>query len=129
MECDEVKSVRFDLEVGTPQNGELEMSAPVGCGVRREGANFTELRLWSLPRFTFYLKRNKSKHGEHFIENLMTYTLFARKCMRDGVVSFENPVGSGQIKESLPGYIEILFRFPRDRVFLSLYPSSSAVCA
>ncbi len=124
MKANETRSsVRFDLEVGTPYKGELGMSAPVGCGVRCEGSDHTELRFWSLPRLTFYLKRSESKREGSQPKAEIKYTLYARKCARNGSVAFENPVGHGQITEALPGYIEIFFRFPRDRVFLSLHPS------
>ena len=122
-EPNEEQSVRFDLEVGTPYQGELEMGAPIGCGVRHEGSDYTAIRFWSLPRFTFYLRQNQSRGGSHEQGGEIGYTLYARKCMRNGGISFENPVGQGLITDALPGYIEILLRFPRDRVFLSLYPS------
>lgn len=61
-----------------------------------------------------YLCRNKN--------NINKYTAFATKVGDDSKPIFQEPVGYGEISNSLKTHMEVQFTFPRQRIFLSLFP-------
>jgi hypothetical protein len=73
------------------------------------------LKMWAFPSNTFYLTKNFEGDGR--------FTLFA-KCLEEGaLVKFRRPVGFGYVSADLKQYLEIQFSFPRERVFMSLFPA------
>lgn len=72
------------------------------------------VKMWSFPQNEFYLCRNKSDDDK--------FTLFAKKLETDAELHFRRPVGFGTISRQLKKHLEIQFTFPRQRVFMSLFP-------
>lgn len=73
------------------------------------------VKMWAFPQDVFYLCRSKDD-GEKF-------TLFAKRGGTEDEPSFRRPVGFGYISHELKMYLEIQFTFPRQRVFMSLFPA------
>jgi hypothetical protein len=73
------------------------------------------VKMWSFPGNTFYLAKN--------LEGDDRYTLFAKRLGSGGTVNFRRPVGFGFISRDLRQHLEIQFAFPREKVFMSLFPS------
>ena len=110
--------VKYDLSIGTPDQGALSKEVPVGCAIRPHGADFYHVKLWAFQRMGFYLKPNgKSGQGTR-------YTLYARKTDRVGAPSFENPIGTAFLSGEVRDYLEIHLRIPKTRIFMNLYPAN-----
>ena len=73
------------------------------------------VKMWSFPQDTFYLCRNVEGEGR--------FTLFAKRIGDEQSPTFRRPVGFGYISHDLKQYLEIQFAFPRQRVFMSLFPA------
>ena len=74
------------------------------------------IKMWALGRESYYLCKNR---GDEF-----RYTLFSKKVGDDASPTFRRPIGFGTIRVDMPTYLEIQFLFPRQRVFVSLYPAT-----
>ncbi len=109
-------TLRFDLEIGKPQNGELTMGVPIGFAIKPSGADFYVIRLWMYPGYNYFLKRHDQE------EDRIRYTLYARKCESPGAIRFANPVGMAELSPFLKNYLELRFRFPSARAYMSLHP-------
>lgn len=77
------------------------------------------VKMWAFPRETFYLCQNKEDHGR--------YTLFAKKIGEENDLTFRRPVGQGYLSRDLRSYLELQFTFPRERVFMSLFPAEITI--
>jgi len=77
------------------------------------------LKMWSNPFMTYYLCPNLSDDGN--------FTLFAKKVGEDHEPKFRRPVGFGFVSRDLKKHLEIQFTFPRQRVFMSLFPDKITV--
>lgn len=78
---------------------------------------FYLLRMWAFPQDTFFLVPNRDDGS--------TYTLFAVKTEED-IPKFRCPVGFGFVSNDLTKHLEIQFTFPRQRVFMSLFPRANS---
>lgn len=78
---------------------------------------FYTIKMWALPKEFYYLVANKAGDGN--------FTLFAKKIGDEGVPTFRRPVGFGFISKDLKKHLEIQFTFPRQRVFMSLFPDQT----
>lgn len=75
---------------------------------------FYVVKMWAFPREVFYLSPNNSDEGK--------FTLFAKMKGDQTNPTFRRPVGFGFISKDLKRHLEIQFTFPRQRVFMSLFP-------
>lgn len=105
---------KHELVFGRKQGGTLALAFPAGHALTDEGSSYYALKLWSLYSMTYYLVRTRDDEGR--------YTVFAKKVDGEEGVKFQNPVGTGFIPRDLKTHLEIRFRFPRGRVFMSLFP-------
>lgn len=80
---------------------------------------FYVVKMWAFPKEVFYLSRNKSEDGN--------FTLFAKKIGDESDPTFRRPVGFGFISRDLKKHLEIQFTFPRQRVFMSLFPDKVTI--
>ena len=73
------------------------------------------VKIWALSRETYYLSKNRDNEN---------YTLFSKKVeSEDGFYRFQNPIGYGVILKDLTTHLEVLFTFPRQLVYMSLFPN------
>ncbi len=77
------------------------------------------VKMWAFPRELFYLVANKTGDGN--------FTLFAKKVIGNHVPTFRRPVGFGFVSKDLKRHLEIQFTFPRQRVFMSLFPDQVTI--
>jgi len=105
---------KHDIYVGQPSGNELRESFHIGFALKYDDVDYYIVKLWPLPGATYYL--SKSRDGEK-------YTVFAKKLDTDTGVKFQNPVGYAVNPMGLKDYIEISLRFPRQRVYMSVYPA------
>lgn len=105
---------KHDIYVGSVVSGQLEQSFDIGYAFKYDDLDYYILKLWPLPGATYYLAKNRD--GDR-------YTVFAKILTDGSSVKFQNPVGYGLLSSDLKDYIEICLRFPKQRVYMSLYPS------
>ena len=77
------------------------------------------IKMWTFPKEVFYLASNRSEDGN--------FTLFAKKLGDDSDPTFRRPVGFGFVSRDLKQHLEIQFTFPRQRVFMSLFPDKVTI--
>jgi hypothetical protein len=80
---------------------------------------FYIIKMWAFPREVFYLASNRSEDGK--------FTLFAKMTGDEKNPTFRRPVGFGFISQDLKKHLEIQFTFPRQRVFMSLFPDKVTI--
>lgn len=107
---------RFHIYTGFKENKILkgEFQAGEAYEVDDTEKPYYIIKMWAFPREVFYLCRNKCSDGK--------FTLFAKMVNTDGEIKFRRPVGFGLISLDLKKHLEIQFTFPRQRVFMSLFP-------
>lgn len=119
---EEVKN-RFHIYTGFKQ-GSL-FSRKLQCGeaylIEKAGRTFYLVKMWAFPNESFYLSHSREAEDR--------YTLFAKKVGgEDGKdLTFRRPVGHGYLSRDLRSYLEIQFTFPRERVFMSLFPTQTVI--
>lgn len=115
MEKENVKK-RFHIYTGFREGSFIKNQLHAGEAYEIENVKrgFYILKMWAFPREVFYLSPNKDNSG--------SYTLFAKKVGDEFDPTFRRPVGFGFISEDLKQHLEIQFTFPRQRVFMSLFP-------
>lgn len=91
-----------------------ELQAGEAYEVNNNQRSYYIVKMWSFPKEVFYLTANKNNDGN--------FTLFAKKVGDDKNPIFRRPVGFGFISKDLKKHLEIQFTFPRQRVFMSLFP-------
>lgn len=108
---------RFHVYTGFREGANIqhELQAGEAYEVDNEKKPYYIVKMWSFPKEVFYLVANKN-------ENESRYTLFAKKIGNDEEPTFRRPVGFGFISKELKRHLEIQFTFPRQRVFMSLFP-------
>lgn len=77
------------------------------------------IKMWAFPREVFYLAPNKNEDG--------CFTLFGKKLGDEVEPTFRRPVGFGFVSRDLKQHLEIQFTFPRQRVFMSLFPDNVTI--
>lgn len=117
MEPTKIKA-RFHIYTGYRDGDQIRNELQAGEAYEIEGINrsFYMVKMWAFPREVFYLCRNRGDDG---------FTLFAKKIEKSGDdrdPTFRRPVGFGFISRDLRKHLEIQFTFPRQRVFMSLFP-------
>ena len=121
METPKVKC-RFHIYTGFREGSHIKNELQAGEAYEADGVSrpFYLLKMWSFPRETFYLVPNRGDDKESF-------TLFAKKIGDASNPIFRRPVGFGFISTDLKKHLEIQFTFPRQRVFMSLFPDRVTV--
>jgi hypothetical protein len=107
---------RFHIYTGFREGSHIKNQLHAGEAYEIETAkrNFYAIKMWAFPREVFYLSPNRDNSGN--------YTLFAKKMGDEFDPTFRRPVGFGFVSEDLKQHLEIQFTFPRQRVFMSLFP-------
>jgi hypothetical protein len=111
----EVCQLKHDLLVGYMNGNELTDTFPIGHALKFSDADYYMLRLWPLPGTTYYLARNRDG-GK--------YTIYSKRVVMENGVKFQNPIGFASMRDEVKEYIEIFLRFPRQRLFMSLFPAA-----
>ncbi len=109
-------SARFHIYTGYREEGKIlnELQAGEAYAVKSSVRSYYVIKMWAFPKEFFFLCPNKNDDG-HF-------TLFAKKIGDDNKPVFRRPVGFGFVSQDLKRHLEIQFTFPRQRVFMSLFP-------
>lgn len=120
MNVTQVKA-RFHIYTGYREGNQIKHEQQAGEAYSIEGAKkpYYILKMWAFPRDVFYLCSNKSDDG--------SFTLFAKKIGDEAEPTFRRPVGFGFISSDLKKHLEIQFTFPRQRVFMSLFPDKVTI--
>jgi hypothetical protein len=77
------------------------------------------LKLWAIPHVTYYLCRNKDSNER--------FTVFSKFIGEYDDPTFRRPIGSGELLRELTTHLEIQFTFPRQRLFMSLFPAQTLI--
>lgn len=120
MEKTKVKS-RFHIYTGFRDGDAIknELQAGEAYEVDQVKRPFYMIKMWAFPKEVFYLSPNRNEDGN--------FTLFAKKIGDESDPTFRRPVGFGFISRDLKKHLEIQFTFPRQRVFMSLFPDKVTV--
>lgn len=119
MENSKIKG-RFHIYTGYREGSVIRNELQAGEAYEVEGAKpYYVVKMWAFPREVFYLASNRSEDGN--------FTLFAKKLGDDSDPTFRRPVGFGFISRDLKKHLEIQFTFPRQRVFMSLFPDKVTI--
>jgi hypothetical protein len=120
MEASKVKA-RFHVYTGYREGVVIRNELQAGEAYEVDGVerSFYLIKMWAFPRDIFYLSPNKNDDG--------TFTLFAKKMGDDADPKFRRPVGFGFVSRDLKKHLEIQFTFPRQRVFMSLFPDKVTI--
>ena len=120
MDKEKVKK-RFHIYTGFRIGTDIKNQLHAGEAYEIENVTrvFYVIKMWTFPREVFYLSPNKDNSG--------SYTLFAKKVGDEFNPTFRRPVGFGFVSEDLKQYLEIQFTFPRQRVFMSLFPDQVTI--
>lgn len=112
---------RFHIYTGYKENNKIrnELQAGEAYEVENGSKPYYVVKMWSFPKEVFYLSSNLKQDG--------TYTLFAKKMGDELNPVFRRPVGFGFVSEDLTRHLEIQFTFPRQRVFMSLFPDAVSI--
>lgn len=115
MEISNIKG-RFHIYTGYREGSVIRNELQAGEAYEIEGGTkpYYIVKMWTFPREVFYLASNRSEDGN--------FTLFAKKVGEDSNPTFRRPVGFGFVSRDLKKHLEIQFTFPRQRVFMSLFP-------
>ena len=106
--------VKHEIYVGLLTGKELREPFSIGYALKYDNSDYYIIKLWPLPGATYYMA--KSRDGSK-------YTLFAKKIESELGVKFQEPIGFAMMNPEVKEYIEIFLRFPRQRVFMSVFPS------
>lgn len=120
MEKSTVKA-RYHIYTGYREGSTIRNELQAGEAYEVEGLQkaFYIVKMWAFPKEQFYLTANRNEDGK--------FTLFAKKVGDELNPIFRRPVGFGFISKDLKKHLEIQFTFPRQRVFMSLFPDKVTV--
>ena len=112
---------RFHIYTGYREGGLIknELQAGEAYEVDHVKRPFYMIKMWSFPREVFYWVSNRSDDGN--------VTLFAKKIGDESDPTFRRPVGFGFVSKDLKRHLEVQFTFPRQRVFMSLFPDQITI--
>ena len=115
MENTKVKA-RFHIYTGYREGAVIKNELQAGEAYEADGVRrpFYLIKMWAFPREVYYLCPSQKESGK--------FTLFAKKIGDEHDPTFRRPVGFGFISTDLKKHLEIQFTFPRQRVFMSLFP-------
>lgn len=111
----EVSRLKHDIFVGFMNGNELTESFPIGYALKFDDADYYVVKLWPLPGATYYLA--KCRDGSK-------YTIFTKKVDMETGVKFQNPIGFASMRDEVKDYIEMFIRYPRQRLFMSVFPAA-----
>jgi hypothetical protein len=111
---------RFHIYTGYKEGAVLksELQSGEAYEVEEQGRKYYLMKMWALPRECYYLCANQNSDG---------FTLFAKKVESEKGITFRRPVGFGFISRELTKHLEVQFTFPRQRVFMSLFPDKVTI--
>ena len=114
-------NARFHVYTGYKEGNVLknELQSGEAYEIEERGRKYHLIKMWALPRECYFLCPNQSDDG--------TFTVFAKKVETDKGLNFRRPVGFGFISRDLKKHLEVQFTFPRQRVFMSLFPDKVTV--
>jgi hypothetical protein len=112
---------RFHIYTGYRDGSVIRNELQAGEAYEAEGVvrPFYLVKMWAFPREVFYLSPNRTEDGN--------FTLFAKKIGDERDPTFRRPVGFGFVSRDLKKHLEIQFTFPRQRVFMSLFPDKITI--
>jgi len=107
---------RFHIYTGKKEGREIrhELQAGEAYEVSYKKLYYI-VKMWAFPQDTFYLCQNR--------DDRELFTLFAKRVEDGENFVFRRPVGFGFFSRDLRKHLEIQFTFPRQKVFMSLFPS------
>jgi hypothetical protein len=120
MDSSKIKA-RFHIYTGYREGSTIKNELQAGEAYEVDDVKnpFYLLKMWAFPRDLFYLASNRNGDGN--------FTLFAKKIGDESNPTFRRPVGFGFVSPDLKKHLEIQFTFPRQRVFMSLFPDKITV--
>ncbi len=120
MENIKVKA-RYHIYTGYREASTIQNELQAGEAYEADEVNrpFYLLKMWAFPKDAYYLVPNRDNDGN--------YTLFAKKVGDEKNPVFRRPVGFGFVSKDLKKHLEIQFTFPRQRVFMSLFPDKVTI--
>jgi hypothetical protein len=106
---------RFHLFTGYREGSVIVHSQQAGEAyeIETDQRSYYLVKMWAFPREAYFLVPNLE--GGRF-------TLFAKMTGDEITPRFRRPVGYGIVSDELKKHLEIQFTFPRQRVFMSLFP-------
>lgn len=112
---------RFHIYTGYREGSVIRNELQAGEAYEVEGTAkpYYLVKMWAFPKEVFYLASNRSDDGN--------FTLFAKKLGDESDPTFRRPVGFGFVSRDLKKHLEIQFTFPRQRVFMSLFPDKVTI--
>lgn len=112
---------RFHIYTGYREGAVIRNELQAGEAYEVDGVArpFYMVKMWAFPREVFYLSPNRNEDGN--------FTLFAKKIGDEFDPTFRRPVGFGFVSRDLKKHLEIQFTFPRQRVFMSLFPDKITI--
>ena len=112
---------RFHIYTGYREGSIIRNELQAGEAYDVEGTSkpYYLVKMWAFPREVFYLASNRNDGGN--------FTLFAKQTGDTSDPIFRRPVGFGFISPDLKKHLEIQFTFPRQRVFMSLFPDKTTI--
>ena len=114
-------NARFHIYTGLRDGAVIknELQAGEAYEVQTNSRSYYVVKMWAFPREVYYLSANRSDDGQ--------FTLFAKKVGDDDKPTFRRPVGFAFVSNQLKRHLEIQFTFPRERVFMSLFPDKVTI--
>lgn len=108
---------RFHIYTGLKRGTKLEHELQAGEAYEAdyERKPYYIVKMWAFPQDTFYLCQSRDSQER--------YTLFGKRVEDGANLTFRRPVGFGFLSRDLRKHLEIQFTFPRQKVFMSLFPS------
>lgn len=113
----ELNRSKHDIFVGNQIGQKLEGKFNIGYALKYENAKYYILKLWPYPNVTYFLSANRDSHDK--------FTIFTKKIENENTVQFQNPVGYAILRSELKEYLEINLRLPKQRLYMSVYPTQN----
>ncbi len=107
---------RFHIYTGKKEGAAIfhELQAGEAYEVEHTKPHYI-VKMWAFPQDTFYLCQNR--------ESRERFTLYGKKVEEGEELIFRRPIGLGFVSRDLKQHLEIQFTFPRQKVFMGLFPS------
>ena len=112
----EMNKMKHDVFVGTQVGQKLESALHIGYALKYENLKYYILKLWPFPNVTYYLSMNRDSQDK--------FTVFTKKIEKEDGEHFQNPVGYAVLRGDLKEYLEVNLRLPKQKVYMSIYPSN-----
>lgn len=105
---------RYEIFRGREVDGQLLDLKTAGYAYLNEGANFYIIKLFLLPRNTYFLSKNRNTSSG--------YTIFAKTFEIESRRHFQNPVGNGRLIADVKTHLLLSFPDLASQMFMSLFP-------